>query len=79
MSKCLTEFTEIDDLKEEICALRHNYSILEKKYNELYQQNMCYAGEINWMKDELGDKAEEIEKLKIEVEKIHSRYDIIDL
>ena len=69
--KRLTE-REKHSLKEEICSLRHNLSV-EKKENEELRETMklCVVASEKILLEN--------KKLKIEVEKVHSRFEILDL
>lgn len=67
------------DYKAEICALRHNLSVAQGKNKELELQLRICVAEAEDRLEENKELKKEIEKLKIEVEKIHSRYEILDI
>ncbi len=69
----------IHKLEEEICALNHNYSILENERNLLRSQLRLCVEEASDRLMENKELLKEVELLKIEVEKIHSRYEILDI
>ena len=69
----------IHKLEEHICALTHNLSVWEHEKKNLESQLRLCVGEAEDRLEENKELLKEIELLKIEVEKIHSRYEILDL
>ena len=72
-------FTKENEQKAEISALRHNLSVAKEKNKELKTQVRVCADSAEIILNKNKQLEKKVARLTIEVEKIYSRYEILDL